>query len=82
DLMTDQEALVQNILERPGAGRPAIRIVSTQGMSAWQVLREFSNYREIDTNGSSLAFWAAVLCGAHFSSSNPQHVDAWRVLTH
>jgi hypothetical protein len=77
--MTDQEDLVQLALaHRPG--RAAVRIVSTQGMSAWQVFHLFSMYRRVDTNGSSLAFWAATLANADFTSTNPEHVKIWRLL--
>jgi hypothetical protein len=37
-------------------------------------------YRRVDTNGSSLAFWAATLANADFTSTNPEHVKIWRLL--
>lgn len=80
DVMTDQEELVRSVLAQHPA-KPGIRIVTTQGMSAWQVLHEFSKYRSVDTNGSSLAFWAATLSNAKFTSTNADHVNAWRMLS-
>lgn len=79
DVITDQEELVQSALAR-NPGKSNVRVVTTRGMSAWRVLHEFSKYRLVDTNGSSLAFWAATLSGAQFTSSNAEHAAAWRLL--
>jgi len=37
-------------------------------------------FRRIDTNGSSLAFWAAVLAQSQFRSSNAEHVNVWQYI--
>lgn len=72
DLVTDQEDLVQSILEELHLlGR--LRVVPSKSMDAWSLLRLFSQYGHIETNGSSLAFWAATLAGTQFTSSNPEH---------
>jgi hypothetical protein len=47
-------------------------------MNAWDLMRLFSRYGLIETNGSSLAFWAAILSGAQFKSSNRDHMALWR----
>lgn len=72
DLVTDQEDLVQLVLEELHISN-RLRIVSSKSMDAWSLLRLFSQYGHIETNGSSLAFWAATLAGSRFTSSNPEH---------
>jgi len=73
-MITDDERTIGALIaRRPEAGRPTL--ISTVGMSSWAVLQTMSEFREIDTNGSSLACWAASLTGARLSSTNPQHVE-------
>jgi hypothetical protein len=62
-VMTNDEAL----LEEPEAsalmaGRN-VRLVSTTGFSAEEVLRTMARYRHIDANDSTLTVWAHVLAG-------------------
>lgn len=72
-MITDDERTIGALIaRRPEAGRPTL--ISTVGMSSWAVLKTMSEFREIDTNGSSLACWAASLTGARLSSTNPDHV--------
>jgi len=79
DLITDQERLVEEVLQ--DLQLPvATHLVPTASMSAWDLFRHFSSYEHIDTNGSSLAFWAATLANAKFNSTNPHHVEACRIL--
>jgi hypothetical protein len=47
-----------------------------------EVFALFSTYECIETNGSSLAFWAAVLTQSQFRSSNEEHVNVWKYLMH
>jgi hypothetical protein len=79
DLVTDQEDLVNEqlfSLQLPFD----VRVVPTAEMSAWDLLALFCRYEHIATNGSSLAFWAAVLADAQLESSNPDHMDIWRLI--
>lgn len=79
DLLTDQEDLVQSIIEELGVAT-RLRLVRSGEMNAWALFRHFSRYRHVETNGSSLAFWAATLAGADFTSSNPEHEAIHRLL--
>jgi hypothetical protein len=79
DIVTDDEDIVADVLRH--AGSPAsLHLAPTRGMTAWHVLRILTRYSRIRTNGSSLAFWAAVLGCIEFESSNGAHVELWRYL--
>jgi hypothetical protein len=80
DVITDQEDLLHDELASLPPDR-AMRVVPTGQLCAWDLMRLFSRYRSISTNGSSLAFWAAVLGRAEFQSSNSKHVEIWRQLS-
>lgn len=72
DLVTDQEDLVQSAIEELRISH-RFRLVGSQNLDPWSLLRLFSQYGHIETNGSSLAFWAATLAGVRFTSSNSEH---------
>jgi len=79
DIVTDDEDIVADVLRH--AGSPAsLQLAPTREMTAWDVLRILTHYSRIRTNGSSLAFWAAVLGRIEFESSNSAHVELWRYL--
>ena len=79
-LVTDDEETVGDLLRRWQLPF-SVSLRSTRGLSAWKLLSILSQYKMIQTNGSTLAFWAAVLSRAHFESSNLEHVALWRLFT-
>lgn len=80
DLVTDQEEVLNEELVRLNLPFK-VQVVPTGPMSAWELLGLLSRYGRITTNGSSLAFWAAILSNADFESSNTEHIRIWRLLT-
>jgi hypothetical protein len=80
DLVTDQEDLVKELLATLHFPF-AVKVVPTESMSAWDLLALFSQYARVSTNGSSLAFWGAVIGNNELESSNLEHMAIWRLLT-
>jgi hypothetical protein len=80
DLVTDQEDLVAEVLAKLQLSVD-VKLRVTAGTSAWNLFAILSSYKNIETNGSSLALWAAVLSPAEFQSSNLGHMEIWRFLT-
>lgn len=80
DLVTDGEKILGDELARLALPFD-VKIVPTAELSAWELLSLLSGYKRIDTNGSSLAFWAAVLSRAELVTSNSDHEAIWRLLT-
>ena len=72
DIITDQEWLISEFIAETAHSKN-LKIVSTSDLDSWGVLRLMSSYRNIDTNGSSLAFWAAVFSCSNLITSNPDH---------
>jgi hypothetical protein len=72
-IMTDDEGLVASIVDTmPGGSR--YNLCPSSNFTAMETLKEMSKYREIVTNGSSLAAWAALLSGGQLSSDNIAHI--------
>lgn len=80
DLVTDQEEIVMDALATFSFPFD-VRLQRTSTFTAWEVFALFSTYECIETNGSSLAFWAAVLAQTQFRSSNAKHVSIWQYIT-
>lgn len=80
DLVTDQDDILQEELARLHLPFE-VNVVPSATLTAWELLELFCQYSRISTNGSSLAFWSAVLSNASFESSNVDHNDLWRLLT-
>jgi hypothetical protein len=76
-IITDDELLVGSELSKRGPAF-ANSLVSTKGMTGFEVLQIMRGYRHIVSNGSSLAFWAAALSARAFTSTNAAHVALWR----
>lgn len=66
-VMTNDEKLLQNFKIEKIIKSKGAQLVSTQNMSAIDVLRTMSRYRHIDANDSTLTFWSAVLAGCQVS---------------
>lgn len=79
DLVTDQEDVLADELAKRDLAHP-VRLLPSADMSAWDLMALMCRYEAISTNGSTLAFWAAVIRGAQFHSTNQEHVAIWRLL--
>jgi hypothetical protein len=73
DVVTDQEDLIGELISELPEGRN-LTVIPSAALSAWELFSLMSGYRTITTNGSSLAFWAAVLGERTLESTNPEHV--------
>ena len=69
DIITDKESLIKKIIKIKFK-RQKFNIISTNNFSAKKLFSFMSQYREIITNGSSIAFWAAVI-----SSNNKSFIS-------
>ncbi len=79
DVISDDESLIEEaiaLLKR----RHGLRILPTANMDAWSVLKFMSGYESINTNGSTLAFWAAILAGATLQSTEDGHMAVFSLL--
>ena len=63
-VMTNDEQLLCEPALRAALDAQGAHLVSTQGMNSERVLRTMAQYRHIDANDSTLAFWASVLAGS------------------
>jgi len=81
DLVTDQEDVLADELGKLNLPHP-VNLLPSASMSAWDLMALLCRYEFISTNGSTLAFWAAVLRGAKFQSSNLEHMGIWQLLMH
>ncbi|HXF93575.1 MAG TPA: hypothetical protein VNK46_12515 [Nitrospiraceae bacterium] len=79
DLITDQEDIVAEVLTQISLPFE-VQLRRTIGFSPWKIFQLLTRYKRIVTNGSSLAFWAAVLARADFSTSNLEHMKIWKYL--
>jgi len=79
DLVTDQEDVLADELAKLDLAHP-VRLLPSADMSAWDLMALMCRYETISTNGSTLAFWAAVIRGAQLKSTNQEHVAIWRLL--
>jgi hypothetical protein len=79
DLVTDQEDVLADELAKLNLS-DHVRLLPSADMSAWDLIALMCRYESISTNGSTLAFWAAVLRGAQLHTTNNEHVAIWRLL--
>ena len=80
DLVTDQEGLIEEELTKLTLPFK-IKVIPTEGLTAWELISLFSEYRTIQSNGSSLALWAAIFSKACFETTNINHKALWSFLT-
>lgn len=72
DVMSNQEDLVSRAIEALGrSGRT--RVITTRELDSWALLRRMASYPKIQTNGSTLAFWAAWLSAAALQTTDHSH---------
>jgi len=61
DIITNNDGLFERLVDSTLLERRSIRLIKTSHAKAEDILRLMMNYRTIDSNGSTLALWAAVL---------------------
>lgn len=64
--MTDDEDRLARILSYMNI---PVKIIGTEKVGALELLELMGGYSAIESNGSTLAFWAAFLCGREFKST-------------
>jgi hypothetical protein len=72
DIVTDDETLVLKELSKLNL-LFRVDVIKTLNFSAWELFSLMSKYKTLETNGSSLAFWVAVLAGSNLITSNLEH---------
>lgn len=79
DVMSNQEELVCRAIEALGrSGRT--QIITTRELNSLALLQRMAAYKKIQTNGSTLAFWAACLSAAALQTTDPSHQMTFRYL--
>lgn len=71
-VVTNNEPLVRKILRKKYGQNNELNIVSTEKMNDVELLVYFSQFNQIKSNGSTLAFWSAVLSKASLEIDNEQ----------
>lgn len=74
NVITDNEDLFLDTVKKTKLSF-RVNIIPTKNSSPWDLVRIFSGYKTIHSNGSSLAFWGAILSGAELVSSNRDHQE-------
>ena len=70
DIITNNDGLFERLVDSTLLERRSIRLIKTSHAMAEDILRLMMNYRTIDSNGSTLALWAAVLSSANLNSGD------------
>ena len=70
DIITNNDGLFERLVDSTLLERRSIRLIKTSHAKAEDILRLMMNYRTIDSNGSTLALWAAVLSSANLNSGD------------
>ena len=79
DIITDDEDLLCNEIKKNKLAFN-INIIPTKNFSSWELLKILSNYGVVNSNGSSLAFWGALLSGSILKTSNNEHQELFEFL--
>jgi hypothetical protein len=79
DIISDDESLIEEAIARLRL-RHELRVLPTANRDAWSVLKFMSGYKNIMTNGSTLAFWAAILAGATLQSTEDSHMALFSLI--
>ena len=69
-VISDDDDLVERCLKDTQAAHGILR---TEGWSAFEMLNLFRVAKSVSTNGSSLAFWGALLGAKRFETTSPSH---------
>jgi len=76
-IVTDDDVLVLKCLETLSGKH---RLLRTKGWSAFEMFQLFRNAKSISTNGSTLAFWGALLGAEKFQSTNSSHQELFKFM--
>jgi hypothetical protein len=71
-IITNNESIVKHAIAYLNRQND-IFLIKSGNLDSWEVLSIMTGYRNIRSNGSSLAFWAATLVGSNFFSSDINH---------
>jgi hypothetical protein len=71
--LTDDEALLGEFVD-------AKKIIPSQELGPFELIRIMSAYEKVVSNGSSLAFWGALLGKCSLESSHREHQELFQVL--
>lgn len=74
NVITDDEDLFFDIVKNTKLSF-RVNVIPTKNSSSWDLLHILSSYRVVNTNGSSLAFWGALLSGGVLITSNKEHQE-------
>ena len=80
DLITDDEKTLKNAIYKKKL-RYKVNLISTKNYSSWKVIQIMFKYQKIFSNGSTLAFWAAILSESNLEISNQKLQDLFNLLT-
>ncbi len=72
DIVTNDETLLYSTMDCLGV-TSKYNVIETADYSAYEVFKAMLGYELIITNGSTLAFWAAILSGAELRTSDANH---------
>lgn len=78
DVITNNQPVIEEICLLDKSLGSKIRLVNTKDYDAELVLKTFGQYKLINTNGSTLAFWAAVLCESDLRTEDTEQREIWR----
>jgi hypothetical protein len=73
DIVTDDERYISEFLITNSINLN-FRVVTTVGFTGYKTLLKIAEYSKIYTNGSTLAFWAAVIYSRELFTSNEDHI--------
>jgi hypothetical protein len=76
DIVTDDEILFEDELLKMRLPYQ-VHVIPTQDFTAWDLVKLFSRYKKITSNGSSLAFWASMLSQSTLETTNKSHHKLW-----
>jgi hypothetical protein len=66
DLITNNEKMIQRIIEEYPEKKALVKILPSSDLSAIDLLKLMGKYEVIKSNGSTLALWAALLFGRKY----------------
>lgn len=70
DIITNNDDLFEKLVDLAQLEQRNIHLIKTSAVKAEDILRLMINYRTINSNGSTLAVWAAVLSDANLTSGD------------
>ena len=71
-IITDNEDLFKIELVKDIINKKNLTILETDGFDPANIIKLMSQYREIDSNNSTLALWASIIGGVKLSITDPE----------